>query len=329
MQVIITGAGGFIGRRLVRQLLTRGILADAQGTQHPIKKLLAVDLTMPPNLPNDSRLEFHEADISNSEVINRIITAQTSAIFHLAAIVSVGAEEDFDLGMKINLDTTRALLERCRHVGKKPSLVFASSVAVYGGEMPAVLEDQTAPTPQTSYGTQKAICELLINDYNRKGFVDGRSLRLPTIVVRPGKPNKAASTFASSIIREPLEGREVACPVPAETSMFLLSPRKVVDAFIEAQAMASSKWGVTRALQLPGLTLSVRAMLEALEVVAGPKVAARVRFEPDPRIEKIVYGWPTAFKATRALQLGFTADRSMQDIIKAFIEDDLNGKFVN
>jgi len=328
MQVTITGAGGFIGKRLVRQLLAKGTLADPQGAQRPIEKILACDLTLA-GLPEDPRVSKLEADTSNPDVINRIITDQTSAIFHLAAIVSVGAEEDFDLGMKVNLETTRALLERSRHLGKKPRFVFASSVAVYGGEMPPILEDHTAPTPQTSYGTQKAICELLISDYSRKGFIDGRSLRLPTIVVRPGKPNKAASTFASSIIRDPLEGRVVSCPVPADTSMFLLSPRKVVEAFIKAHEMPSEKWGMIRALQLPGLTLSVRQMLQALQEVAGQTVANRVRFEPDPRIEKIVYGWPTAFRATRAQALGFTADASMHDIIKAFIEDDLNGKFVS
>ncbi|HEY8750252.1 MAG TPA: D-erythronate dehydrogenase [Tepidisphaeraceae bacterium] len=327
MNVTVTGAGGFIGRRLVRQLLDRGTVADANGNPTPITKIIACDLALD-GLPPDSRVERVEADSSDSEVISRIVTNQTGAVFHLAAVVSVGAEEDFDLGMRVNLDTTRALLETCRRIGKVPSFVFASSVAVYGGEMPPILEDHTAPTPQTSYGTQKAICELLISDYSRRGFVDGRSLRLPTVVVRPGKPNKAASTFASSIIRDPLEGREVACPVPADTSMFLLSPRKVVEAFIAAQATPSTKWGMIRALQLPGLTLSVCQMLAALEEVAGPKAAARVKFEPNARIEKIVYGWPTAFRATRALKLGFTPDASMHDIIKAFIADDLNGKFV-
>src|SRR5579871_885076 len=190
MQVTVTGAGGFIGRRLVKQLLERGTIADAQGRPQQISKVVACDLSVA-GLPEDSRVERVEADTSNPDVIARVINDQTAAVFHLAAIVSVGAEEDFDLGMKVNLDSTRALLERCRSHGKKPSFVFASSVAVYGGEMPPVLEDHTAPTPQTSYGTQKAICELLISDYSRKGFVDGRSLRLPTIVVRPGKPNKA------------------------------------------------------------------------------------------------------------------------------------------
>jgi nucleoside-diphosphate-sugar epimerase len=328
MHVTITGAGGFIGKRLVRQLLAKGTLADSQGAQRSIEKILACDLTLA-GLPDDPRLQNLEADTSSPDVINKIITDQTGAIFHLAAIVSVGAEEDFDLGMKVNLDTTRALLERSRQLGKRPRFVFASSVAVYGGEMPPILEDHTTPTPQTSYGTQKAICELLISDYSRKGFIDGRSLRLPTIVVRPGKPNKAASTFASSIVRDPLEGREVSCPVPENTSMFLLSPRKVVEAFIKAHEMPSEKWGMIRALQLPGLTLSVRQMLDALQEVAGQSVANRVRFEPEPRIEKIVYGWPTAFRATRAQKLGFAADSSMHDIIKAFIEDDLNGKYVS
>jgi len=261
-------------------------------------------------------------------VVSRIIGAQTGAVFHLAAVVSVGAEEDFELGMRVNLDTTRALLEACRKGSKVPHFVFASSVAVYGGDMPAVLEDETAPTPRTSYGTQKAIGELLISDYSRKGYVDGRSLRLPTIVVRPGRPNKAASTFASSIIRDPLEGREVACPVPPDTAMCLLSPRKVVDAFIRAQTTPAEQIGWPRVVQLPGLTLTVRQMLAALEEVAGPRVVGRVKFQPDAVIEKIVYGWPTAFRASKARRLGFAADGSMQEIIRAFIEDDLGGKFV-
>lgn len=328
MHVTVTGAGGFLGRRLVRELLQRGTIAGPAGGALPITKLVACDVSLASLAMDDPRVERVEADVSDPAVVARIVTGQTRAVFHLAAIVSVGAEEDFDLGMRTNLDTTRALLDACRRSAPGASFCFASSVAVYGGELPPIVEDDTALAPQTSYGTQKAIGELLINDYSRRGFVDGRALRLPTIVVRPGRPNKAASTFASSIIRDPLEGREAVCPVPPETPMCLLSPRKVVEAFIGAQASPAAEWRWTRAVQLPGLTLTVRQMLAALEEVAGRTVARRVRFEPDARIVRIVQGWPTAFRAARAQRLGFTADRTMQDITRAFIADELNGRFV-
>jgi len=327
MHVTVTGAGGFIGRKLVAELLRRGTIADENGNLQPFSKIVACDLSLA-GLPPDPRVEGVEADIGQPSVIERIVTEQTRAVFHLAAVVSVGAEEDFELGMRVNLDATRRLLERCRLVARGASFLFASSVAVYGGRLPAVVEDLQAPAPQTSYGAQKAIGELLINDYSRRGFVDGRCLRLPTIVVRPGLPNRAASTFASSIIRDPLQGREAVCPASAQTPMCLLSPRKVVQAFVHAQAIAAANLGWTRVVQLPGITLSVGQMLEALQEVAGANVVRRVQFEPDSRIQKIIDGWPTAFGAERALALGFTADQSMQSVIRAFIADDLKGKFV-
>ena len=328
MNVTVTGAGGFIGRKVVAELLRRGTITDAHGASQPIGKVVACDLSLT-GLPADPRVEKIEADLSEPSAIDRIVTAQTRAVFHLAAVVSVGAEEDFELGMRVNLDSTRRLLERCRHAATGTSFLFASSVAVYGGQLPAVVDDFLAPVPQTSYGAQKAIGELLINDYSRRGFVDGRCLRLPTIVVRPGRPNKAASTFASSIIREPLQGNEAVCPVSRDTPMCLLSPRKVVEAFVHAQSIAAARLGSTRIVQLPGLTLTVGGMLEALREVAGENAARRVRFEPDARIQKIIDGWPTAFRAARAQEFGFTADASMQDVIRAFIADDLNGKFVS
>jgi nucleoside-diphosphate-sugar epimerase len=327
MHVTVTGAGGFIGRRLVGELLRRGSLAAPDGSPRAITKVVACDLSLA-SLPADPRLERVEADVSDPAVLPRVVTGQTGAVFHLAAVVSVGAEEDFELGMRVNFDTTRALLDACRRTAPGASFCFASSVAVYGGALPAVVPDGTEPAPQTSYGTQKAVGELLIHDYSRRGFVDGRSLRLPTIVVRPGKPNKAASTFASSIVRDPLEGREVACPVPPETSMCLLSPRKVVEAFLHVQAVPAKELGWTRAVQLPGLTLTVRQILAALQEVAGERVVRRVRFEPDERIMRIVRTWPTAFEAAHARRLGITADASMQDVIRAFIADELGGKFV-
>lgn len=241
MQVTVTGAGGFLGRRLVQQLLQRGTIVDPTGKAQPITKIVACDLSLG-TLPADPRIEQIEGDMSDPAIVSRIVAAQTRAVFHLAAVVSGGAEEDFDLGMKVNLDTTRALLEACRRLAKGTQFLFASSVAVYGGELPPIVEDGMALAPQTSYGMQKAVGELLINDYSRRGFVDGRSLRLPTIVVRPGQPNKAASSFASSIIRDPLEGRDAICPVSLDTTMCLLSPRKAVDAFIHAQTIPTADW---------------------------------------------------------------------------------------
>jgi D-erythronate 2-dehydrogenase len=217
------------------------------------------------------------------------------------------------------------VLQACRALPQPARLVFASSVAVYGGDMPDVLDDGTILTPQTSYGAQKAIGELLLNDYSRKGFVDGRALRLPTIVVRPGRPNRAASTFASSIIREPLAGQEAICPVERYAAMYILSPRRVVDALIRAFELPPEAFGMTRMLTLPGITVSVGEMVNALEQVAGPHVAKRVRWEPDPTIQRIVAGWPTGFDARRARAMGFKADPDFASIIRAHIEDELGG----
>lgn len=330
MQITVTGAGGFLGRRLVQKLLEKGTIADAGGKPQPITRIVACDLALQQAGPGsaDPRIEQVEADASDPAVISRIITEQTRAVFHLAAVVSVGAEEDFDLGMRINFDGTRALLDACRRRAPGCRFMFASSVAVYGGDFPETILDGTAVAPQTSYGMQKAVGELLINDFSRRGFIDGRCLRLPTIVVRPGRPNKAASSFASSIMRDPLEGKDVICPVGPDTSVGVLSPAKVIESFIHAQTIPPADWGFTRAVQLPGITLTVRDMLAALKEVAGENVARRVRFEPDPRIEKIVYGWPTRFGSVKAQRLGFSADRAMADVIRAFIADDLHGKFV-
>lgn len=324
MQVCVTGAGGFLGKRLVRELLSRGTVVDRDGQRREFDQLIACDLSLG-ELPNDSRLVRIEGDASSPQTIEQIITPETRAVFHLAAVVSISAEEDFDLGMRVNFDGTRALLERCRHVAPGCTFCFASSAAVYGGDLPATVTDETPLHPQTSYGMQKAVGEFLINDYSRRGFIDGRCLRLPTIVVRPGKPNKAASAFASSIIREPLEGREVVCPVPAETSVCILSPRKVIESFLHAQTIPGKEWGWWRAVQLPGQTLTVGDMLAALRQVAGHHVASRVQFQIDPRIEKIVYGWPTRFDSAKANRLGFAPDASMHEVIEAFIAVELGG----
>lgn len=330
MHVVITGGAGFIGKKLARALLERGRLTGADGQVGTIEKLTIADLVAPEPgaLPDDSRLAVRTGDFSSAEAVASLLGADTGVVFHLAAVVSGGAEADFDLGMQVNLHGSLQLLEACRRLGSCPKLVFASSVAVYGGDMPAVIEDRTALNPQTSYGTQKAAVELLVNDYSRRGFIDGRALRLPTIVVRPGKPNKAASSFASSIMREPLEGREYVCPVSEQTGVWVLSPRRVVAAFIHAAELPAADWGPNRAVALPGLTVSVREMVDTLAAVAGERVAGRIRWQPDPVIEKIVYGWATRFEPVRGRQLGFQADADFAAIVRGFIEDELGGDYV-
>ncbi|MGA8552311.1 MAG: D-erythronate dehydrogenase, partial [Stellaceae bacterium] len=240
-----------------------------------------------------------------------------------AAVVSGQAEADTDLGLRVNLDGTRTLLDACRALGTCPRLVFASSLAVYGGALPPAVGEDTPLMPQSSYGAQKAIGELLVNDYSRKGYIDGRALRLPTVVVRPGRPNRAASSFASSIIREPLAGRDAVCPVSPEIVMALASPRRVVAALHRAHELPGSAFGAHRSLQLPGFSVAVGDMVEAVRRAGGKAAHARIRWEPDPAIEGIIGGWPQALAATRAQALGFVADAGIDEAIEAFIEDDL------
>jgi D-erythronate 2-dehydrogenase len=238
----------------------------------------------------------------------------------LAAVVSSAAEADLELGMRVNFDATRALLEGCRAQSlTNTRLIMASSVAAYGGELPEVLGDMTALHPQNSYGAQKAMSELLINDYSRRGIIDGLVLRLPTIVIRPGRPNAAASSFASSILREPLTGEEAVCPVPVELPMFVMSPGKVVEALIHGAEVPSEALAPFRAFMLPGITVTVAEMLAALREVAGDKAVSLVRHEPDPRIEAIVASWPGRFDTAKAKQLGFVGDESFKQIIDAFV----------
>jgi nucleoside-diphosphate-sugar epimerase len=320
MKVLITGGGGFIGYRLARKLLERGTLAGPDGSQRPITGIKLLDAAFPPN--PDPRLACVTGDLAAPGLIGAALEPDTAAVFHLAAVVSAGAEADFDLGYRVNLDGTRMLLEACRGLARPARLVFASSVAAFGGDLPAVLDDSTTPNPQTSYGTQKVIGEYLVTDYSRKGFLDGRSLRLPTIIVRPGKPNLAASSFASSIFREPLNGVAAACPVPDSTGIWLLSPRRVVEAFIHAHDLPASAWGVNRVLNLPGITVTVREGVAALARVAGEQVAARVKFEPDERINRIVQGWPVRFATPRALALGFAADPDIETVLRDYVADE-------
>jgi nucleoside-diphosphate-sugar epimerase len=322
MRVVITGGTGFLGRKLGEALARRGQLTDATGRQRGIDEIVLFDRAAPQQPLTDRRMRIVTGDVAAPEDIAQLITSDTGSIFHLAAVVSGEAEQDFDLGLRVNLDGTRAILDACRRLPTPPRLVFTSSMAAYGGELPPVIDDRTPINPQTSYGNQKAACEFLVSDFSRKGFIDGRSLRLPTVVVRPGKPNKAASGFASSIIREPLMGRDYVCPVPPETRMWVLSPRRVIEALIHAHEIPAERWGMNRVLNPPGRTVSMSEALDAVRRLGGAAAAARVSFEPDPFIMNIVAGWPTAFDTPRAHALGFQADESIDAIVQAFIEDE-------
>lgn len=316
MKILITGGGGFLGFKLAKTLLARGKLGG-----QAITGVTLLDGAFPPSA-KELKVKAVAGDISDKATIASVCTPDTGAVFHLAAVVSGAAEADFDLGMRVNLQGTRGLLEQMRKCAKPPRVVFTSSVAAFGGELPPVLDDSTIANPQTSYGTQKVIGEYLLADYTRKGFLDGRSLRLPTIVVRAGKANAAASSFASAVIREPLNGIDYVCPVAPETDVWLLSPRRVVEAFIHAWELPSESWGARRVLNLPGITASVAQMVDAMRSVAGEKAAKRVAYKADERIRNIVKTWPVRFRTPRALEMGFKPDPDVQSVIRDYIADE-------
>ena len=326
VNVLVTGASGFLGQRLVESLLADGSVVTSGGEEVAIETLRACDVVAPPTaFADDERLEMVIGDFTAPGAIGDLVDDRTAAVFHLAAVVSGEAQRDFELGMRVNFDASRHLLEACRHRASRPRLVFASSVAVYGGALPEVVDESVPLDPQSSYGAQKSMTELLVAEYTRRDFIDGRSLRLPTIVVRSGKPNAAASTFASSILRDPLQGRETVCPVSEEAGVWLLSPRRVTEAFCHAARLSHDDWGGRRAVCLPGMTVTVREMLAALGEVAGAAAVDRVRFAPDPFIESLVAGWPVRFSTEAAEKLGFRRDDSMRSVIEAFIEDHPEG----
>jgi D-erythronate 2-dehydrogenase len=318
MRIVITGGCGFLGRRVAIRLSEQGSVLG------PVDELVLFDNAAPAlPLPEDRRIKLVTGDIADRETVCALVSPGTDAVFHLAAIVSGQAEADTDLGYRVNLDGTRAVLDACRALGTSPRLVFASSLAVYGGALPPAVGDDTALNPQSSYGTQKAIGELLVNDYSRKGFVDGRALRLPTVVVRPGLPNRAASTFASSMIREPLCGKEAVCPVSPDTVMALASPRRIVEGLVHALCIPAQALGPHRSLQLPGFSVSVGEMASALRRAGGEAAHARIRWQPDSAIQAIVGSWPQALLSPRAEALGFGRDHDIDEVVQFFIEDDL------
>lgn len=310
MQIIITGGGGFLGQRLAKALLSSTVAFN---------ELLLADIILPANPSQDERVRCQQTDLSQAGAAEALVTPQTGIIFHLAAIVSSHAENDFDLGWRINLDVTRQLLEACRHTKPGIRFVFSSSLAVFGGQLPAIVNDTTAVTPHSSYGAQKAMGELLLNDYSRKGFVDGRVLRLPTICVRPGRPNQAASSFVSSIIREPLHGELAICPVSPDLTLWLSSPAAVVHNMLHAATLPASAFGDWRTVNLPGISVTVQQMLDSLRRMTDAATLARVRFEHNESINRIVSSWPGAIDNTRALQIGFQADSHFDHFIDQYM----------
>ena len=325
MNILVTGAAGFLGRRLIEALLLlRGSLTDRTGQSRPIGQIVAFDMVELTGI-DDPRVKVVCGDIANPEVLERLIDANTDSIFHLAAVVSSQAEGDFELGMRINFIATQNMLERVRLLGTCPKWVMTSSVAVFGGQLPERVRDDQVWAPQSSYGTQKAMNDLLLADYSRRAFVDGRSLRMPTIVVRPGKPNLAASSFASGIIREPLNGQPSVCPVPLDTRLWLMSPAQAIRNLIHGHELSGEQLTEGRVINMPGLSITVERMIDALRQTAGEEVAGRIRMERNPAIERIVGSWPGAFCATYSRDLGFTADENFTDVIEQFINEYLPG----
>jgi nucleoside-diphosphate-sugar epimerase len=317
LNIVITGGSGFLGQRLARALLASvrlGVIFD---------KIVLADRVAGADL-GDARAVYAVGDIADPAFVDRIITRDVDLVFHLAAVVSGEAEANFDLGMTVNVDASRLVLEACRRLETCPRVVFTSSVAVFGPLEPGdTIDDDTSVDPRSSYGMAKAVAELMLKDYSRRNMVDGLVLRLPTISVRPGMPNMAASSFASGIIREPLSGVPANCPVPTSTSLWVLSPRRAVEALITAATLNTEDLGVHRVINLPGVSVTVEEMLSALEDVGGTDVRRLVRNEVDPAIERIVASWPRAWDDSRARALGFVGDPDFRSIVDAFVADDL------
>jgi nucleoside-diphosphate-sugar epimerase len=322
MQILILGAAGMVGRKLTERLVKEGRLGgDA------ITRLVLHDVVEPERPQASFAIDTLTSDFSVPGEAEKLVASRPDVIFHLAAIVSGEAEADFDKGYRINLDGTRFLFDAVRTIGDgyKPRLVFTSSIAVFGAPFPEAIGDEFFLTPLTSYGTQKAMGELLLADYTRRGFFDGVGIRLPTICVRPGKPNKAASGFFSSIIREPLNGQETVLPVSMDVRHAHASPRSAVNFLMHAATIDPSKIGPRRTLTMPSVSITVGEQIDALRRIAGERAVARIRHELDPNIIRFVEGWPRRFDASRAESLGFRAEASFDDIISIYIEDELGG----
>jgi D-erythronate 2-dehydrogenase len=322
MRVVITGGAGFLGMRVAQAILKRGALTDASGKSREVSGITLIDMVAPTKPIADARVKSVVGDIASAGFFKAYVERDTDSIFHLAAVVSGQAEADFDIGMRVNVDATRALLERCRELHAPPKMVFTSSIAVFGGALPAALPDSQIVTPQGSYGMQKAVGELMVSDMSRKGFIDGRALRLPTVTVRPGKPNKAASSFASGMIREPLAGEAANVPVGKDTRMWVQSPARVVENILLGHEAPMAQFPTeTRAVSVPGISVTVGEMAESLRRVAGDAVANRLTWNHDPVIDKLVRTWAGNFEAKRGLAMGMKVDANFDNIVRAHMED--------
>jgi D-erythronate 2-dehydrogenase len=324
MHILVIGAAGMVGRKLVERLAADGRLGGREITRATLH-----DVVEPQAPAAPFQVRLLSSDFSEPGEAEKLVAERPDVIFHLAAIVSGEAEADFDKGYRINLDGTRMLFDAIRKIGDgyRPRLVFTSSIAVFGAPFPEAIGDEFFLTPLTSYGTQKAVGELLLADYTRRGFFDGVGIRLPTICVRPGRPNKAASGFFSNIIREPLSGQEAVLPVAEDVRHWHASPRSAVGFLLHAATIDGDRLGARRNLSMPGVSVTVGEQIAALRKVAGEGVVARIRREPDPAIIRIVEGWPRNFDTSRALGLGFKADASFEAIIRTHIDDELQGRF--
>ena len=323
VRIVVTGGAGFVGARLARELLKTGTLSAAGAAPQPLSTVTLIDrVPVPDDLAADDRVTAIRSEITD---VTPEMLAGADVIFHLAAAVSGESEADFDLGLRANLRATEALLASCRALGTSPVVVFSSSVAVFGTPAgqphPALITDETLPTPQTSYGTQKLVCEYLLADYTRKGFLDGRAIRLMTVSVRPGRPNAAASGFLSGIIREPLAGQRAACPVDPATEVALASPAKAIAALLCAATSSESAWGGRTAVTMPALTLTVADMVAALTRVAGPQVSALIEWVPDPAVAAMFATWPARIRADRAARLGLTPDPDFDSVIRMYLAE--------
>lgn len=320
MNIVVTGAAGFLGRRLILSLLERGETIGPDGSRTPIETIRALDKSSTDI--QDSHLETMVGDLQDAAILSQLIDNETVSIYHLAAMVSSQAELEFELGYQINFDATRALLDHIRSIGNaRLKFVTASSLAVYGGQLPPVVTDSTVVAPQSSYGTAKAMIDLLVADYSRRGFVDGRSLRLPTVVVRPGKPNRAASGFASGIIREPLNGQEAICPVDPSTLLWIASPTSVIANLIHGHDLPADKFANGRIINLPGLSITVHEMIDSLREIAGDDAVRKILMQPDHAVQQVVNSWPGRFETAYASSLGFVSPTDFRGIVRQYLDD--------